>query len=304
MLFLTGWLAASCPLVARAQGAAETLKPSETLDVWPGEVPGETRPVGAEKLVPAKKDARCQEMLTNVSKPSIAVYRPTKAKDTGAAVIVSPGGGYAILAMDLEGREVAEWLNSIGVTAIVLKYRVPRRPDTSKVDPPLVALMDAQRAVSLVRSKAKAWGIDPNRIGVLGFSAGGHLTAWTATNGDRRAYEESDAVDRVSCRPDFAILIYPAYLQSKEDPDKLAPEIRVSSSTPPCFFAHAHNDPINPEGSAVMYLAMKRANVPAELHIYKSGGHGFGLRPEGTPCSTWPARCAEWLKDRGIIKAG
>ncbi|MFO0910394.1 MAG: alpha/beta hydrolase [Isosphaeraceae bacterium] len=212
------------------------------------------------------------------------------------------GGGYNILAMDLEGREVAEWLNSIGVTAVVLKYRVPRRPDTSKTDPPAVALMDAQRAVSLVRSKAKEWEIDPDRIGILGFSAGGHLAAWTATHGDRRSYEESDAVDRASCRPDFAVLVYPAYLQKKDDPDTLSPEIRVSSQTPPTFLAHADNDPINPENSALFFLAMKRANVPVELHIYKSGGHGFGLRPEGTPCSTWPQRCEEWLKDRGIIK--
>jgi acetyl esterase/lipase len=162
--------------------------------------------------------------------------------------------------------------------------------------------MDAQRAISLVRSRAGEWGIDPQRIGILGFSAGGHLSAWTATNSDRRAYTPVDAADGNSCRPDFFVLIYPAYLQKAAGGDALSPEIRVSPQTPPCFLVQASNDPINAENSAVMYLALKRAGVAAELHIYNAGGHGFGLRPEKTPCSTWPDRCAEWLRDRGLIK--
>jgi acetyl esterase/lipase len=273
-----------------------------TLDLWPAKPPGETRPVGPERYLPAKPTDRCQKLLTDVSKPTITVYRPAKDKDTGAAVVVAPGGAYYILAMDLEGEEVARWLNSIGVTAVVLKYRVPRRADTPKDKPPTVALMDAQRAISLVRSRAGEWGIDPQRIGILGFSAGGHLTAWTATNSDRRAYMPVDAADGISCRPDFFVLIYPAYLQKAAGGDALSPEIRVSPRTPPCFLAQASNDPINAENSAVMYLALKRAGVAAELHIYNAGGHGFGLRPEKTPCSTWPDRCAEWLRDRGLIK--
>jgi acetyl esterase/lipase len=273
-----------------------------TVDLWPATPPGETKPVGPEMYRPSKPTDRCQKMLTNISKPTIMVYRPARDKANGAAVVVSPGGGYSILAMDLEGEEVANWLNSIGVTAVVLKYRVPRRPDTPKDQPPTVALMDAQRALSLVRSRAAEWGIDPARIGVLGFSAGGHLTAWMATNSDRRAYSAVDAIDQVSCRPDFVVLVYPAYLQKTAGSNELNPEIRVSSQSPPCFFAHAGNDPINAENSAVMYLALKRAGVAAELHIYNQGGHGFGLRPEKTPCSTWPARCEEWMRDRGLLE--
>src|SRR5690606_17937373 len=145
--------------------------------------------------------------------------------------------------MDLEGEEVAQWLNSIGVSAIVLKYRVPRRADQPKHQAPL---QDAQRAMSLVRSRADEWGIDPNRIGILGFSAGGHLSATAATNFDRRAYEAVDAIDQVSCRPNFAVLVYPAYL-IQENTLELSPEIRVSASTPPTFFAHASDDGIGPE---------------------------------------------------------
>jgi acetyl esterase/lipase len=271
------------------------------LELWPGAAPGETKPIGEEKLLPSKPEERCQKKLTNVSRPTIAVHRPPKDKDTGAAVVIAPGGAYSILAMDLEGEEVASWLNSIGITGIILKYRVPRRPEQPRDQPPVGALQDAQRAVGLVRNKAAEWGIDPKRIGMLGFSAGGHLTAWTATNSDRRSYEPVDEADKESCRPDFAVLIYPAYLQKSATPRELNADIRVSSNTPPCFFAHAGNDSISPENSVTMYLALKRAGVPAELHIYNKGGHGFGLRPEGTPCSTWPQRCAEWLRDRGIL---
>jgi len=186
------------------------------LKLWPGQVPGETGKIAEEKvdLKPADKKIRS---ITNVSTPTLTIYRPTKDKDTGIAVLVCPGGGYNVLAWDHEGDQVAAWLNSIGVTGLVLKYRVPRRPDQPKDQPPLGALQDAQRALSLVRSKAKEWGIDPKRIGMLGFSAGGHLTAWTPTNFDKRAYEAVDEVDKVSCRPDFAVMIYPGGLIAKPD---------------------------------------------------------------------------------------
>lgn len=273
-----------------------------TVAVWPGQAPGEKGEIGPEKVTQGKPgEARPVTRITNVARPTLTIFRPAKAKDTGAAVVIAPGGGYNILAWDLEGEEVARWLNSVGVTGIVLKYRVPRRPGTANGVPPPQALMDAQRALSLVRSRAAEWGLDPKRIGMLGFSAGGHLTAWAATNFDRRAYDSLDAVDRVSCRPDFAILIYPAYLVEK-DLKELTPLIRVTKETPPAFFAHASDDRVRAENSVGMYLALRRAGVPAELHIYALGGHGFGLRPSDRPCSTWPQRCAEWLRSQGLLQ--
>ena len=220
----------------------------------------------------------------------------------GAAVVIFPGGGYTWLAWDHEGEQVARWLNSIGVTAAVLKYRVPRQPG-AKDRPPAQAAMDAQRAISLVRSKAKRWRIDAKRIGVLGFSAGGHLAAWATTNFDKRSYDKIDAADDVSCRPDFAVLIYPAGL-IKRGPTELSPEIRVTPQTPPCFFVHASDDFGNsPESSVGMYLALRHAKVSAEMHIYASGGHGFGMYPTGKPTATWPKRCEDWLRDIGVVPA-
>lgn len=272
------------------------------LDVFPGKVPGETGKIGDEKFLDQKPNEKPVKRLTNVSKPTITVFRPNKTKDTGAAVLICPGGGYNILAWDLEGEEVAAWLNSIGVTGIVLKYRVPRRPDDPKGEPPLGPLQDAQRAMSLVRSKAAEWNLDPRRIGILGFSAGGHLAATTATQFDKRTYEAIDDIDKTSSRPDFAVLIYPAYLAAKEKAE-LLPTVRVPKDSPPMFFAHASNDPVKSDNSVQLYLALRRHNIPAELHIYATGGHGFGLRPSEHPCSTWPARCADWLRNQGLLKA-
>jgi acetyl esterase/lipase len=268
------------------------------LNIWPGNPPGETKPIAQEKITTTKT----VKGITNVSKPTLTIFRPAKDKDTGAAVIVCPGGGYNMLAWDLEGEEVAAWLNSIGVTGIVLKYRVPRRPGQDAKKPPIGPLQDAQRALSLVRSKAKEWKIDPHRIGILGFSAGGHLAAAAATHFDKRAYEPMDDIDKIDCRPDFAVLIYPGYLAEKEA-DKLNPDIRVRKECPPMFFAHANNDPVTPENSVRMYLALKRAGVPAELHIYATGGHGFGLRPSEKPCSTWPKSCEAWMRSQGLLKS-
>ena len=249
----------------------------QTIDLWPGKPPGETADVGQEKVLESKPGEKPVQRVTNVSHPTLTVFRPAKDKDTGAAVVIAPGGGYAILAWDLEGEEVAQWLNSVGVTGIVLKYRVPRRPGTPGDTAPPHARMDAQRAISLVRANAKEWNIDPKRIGMLGFSAGGNLTAWTCTNFDKRSYEPADEADKESCRPDFAVLIYPAYLL-KKDTDELAPDIRVTKETPPTFFAHAGDDGVRAENSVEMFLALRKAGVPAELHVYASGGHGFGLR--------------------------
>jgi acetyl esterase/lipase len=280
--------------------AADGPKPI-LLDVWPGSVPGEAGAIDEEKAT-TKGSPPVVVSVTTVSKPTLTVYRPERDKDTGAAVVVCPGGGYNMLAWDHEGEQVARWLNTIGVTGILLKYRVPRRPGQPRDQPPPQALMDAQRAVGLVRSKAAEWGVDPKRIGMLGFSAGGHLAAWAATNFEHRSYDPIDDADKVSCRPDFAVMIYPGGVV-KRGSDQLAPEIRVTSQTPPSFFAHAGDDKVSPENSVLMYLALKRAGVPAELHVYANGGHGFGMRPSKNPCATWPERCAEWLRSQGVLKA-
>ncbi len=278
--------------------ADDAPKPT-VLDVWPGPAPGENgATVGEEKET--RKGEKVTS-VTNVSKPTLSVYRPAADKaNSGVAILVFPGGGYTNLAWDHEGEQVAAWLNSIGVTAAVLKYRVPRRPGTPRTEPPQQALMDAQRAMSLVRGKAADWGVDPKKVGVLGFSAGGHLGAWLSTNADKRVYEPVDDSDKVSIRPDFAILIYAGGVV-KRGSDQLAPEIRVNSETPPTFLVHATND--SAENSALLYLALKRASVPAELHIFSTGGHGFGMRPGTQPYASWPKRCEEWLKTQGILKA-
>jgi acetyl esterase/lipase len=289
------WFALAVTVVLGFAGSTPAAEPL-VVDVWPGPAPGDAGKVGPEKMEESGKVKR----VTNVTQPTLTVFRPAKDKDTGAAVVIAPGGGYSILAWDLEGTEVADWLNSIGVTGIVLKYRVPRRPDSPKDLAPPQAQMDAQRALSLVRSKAKDWGIDPKRVGMLGFSAGGHLTAWTATNFDKRCYEAIDAVDKESCRPDFTVLIYPAYLANK-DRSGVAPEIRVTKETPPTFFALAENDPVTVDGSLLLYQALKKEKVSADLHVYTKGGHGFGLRKSDNPCSTWPDRCAEWMKAQGLL---
>jgi acetyl esterase/lipase len=269
------------------------------LDLWPGAAPGEKGNVPEEKSTPGKDGAI--KSITNVTKPTITLYRPAKDKANGTAVVIAPGGGYNVLAWEHEGTMVGEWLQSVGVTGVLVKYRVPRRPDQPKDAPPIGALQDAQRAISLTRAKAKEWGIDPNRIGMLGFSAGGHLTAWAATNWDKRAYDAADDNDKASCRPDFAVLIYPGGLVDKVTKDKLAAEIRVSKDTPPCFFALAYNDNGPLDGSMKMMAALKQAGVSAELHVYSVGGHGFGMRAADKPHASWPKRCEEWMRTEGFL---
>jgi acetyl esterase/lipase len=284
-------------LLSVSAGAAEPT----VLDVWPeGKVPGEPSGIGEEREEPQKPGQREVKRIANVTRPTIAVFAAPKETNTGAAVLIAPGGGYNILAWDLEGTEVAQWLNSIGVTGIVLKYRVPRRPGKEKVEP-AEPLQDAQRAMSLVRSHASEWGIDPKKIGMLGFSAGGHLTAKASTTFATRSYEALDDTDKTSCRPDFTVLVYPAYLVEK-DATAIKGEFPISKETPPAFLAHAGDDPVTPESSLFYFLALKRAGVPAELHIYSTGGHGFGLRESASPSHTWPKRCEEWLRAGSWIK--
>jgi acetyl esterase/lipase len=242
-------------------------------------------------------------MVTGVSRPTITICRPPKANDTGTAVIICPGGGYWNLYWQLEGEEVANWLNSLGTTGVILKYRVPRRPDEPKELPARRPLQDAQRAISLIRSNAGSLGIDPHRIGIIGFSAGGHLAISASTRFRERSYQPVDAVDTVSCRPDFAILAYPGYLIAK-DQEELAPGIEVPTNTPPVFLVHGGEDLISsPAHSVLMYLALKRAGVPAELHVYAGAAHDFGVRPSAHPCSTWTEACATWLRGQGYLPA-
>jgi acetyl esterase/lipase len=297
------WLGLTCAI----HGA----NPATVVDVWPLNAPGETSNNIPERtrMSPQldKKQVEVTEptlLITDVTKPTLTIRHPAKERDTGTTVIICPGGGYWNLYWQLEGEEVADWLNSIGVTGVILKYRVPRHTDEIKTEPASRPLQDAQRAVSLLRSKSKELGINPGRIGIAGFSAGGHLAIATAVNFEKRAYEPVDEIDKTSCRPDFAILVYPGYLKPK-DKNELAPWLHIPSGTPPVFLAHGGADLISPpEHSVVLYLALRQAGIPAELHIYANTAHDFGVRPGGNPCSTWTTSCAEWLKHEGLLPAG
>jgi acetyl esterase/lipase len=285
-------------------GFAATLRAAEppapvTTDLWPAQPPGDSKPIAEEKVTRKSADAPITG-ITNISKPTLTIYQPEPGKATGAAIVICPGGGYNMLAWDHEGEQIGRWLASKGITGVLLKYRVPRRPDHPRNEPPPQALMDAQRAISVTRARASDLGIDPKRVGILGFSAGGHLGAWASTNFEKPSYEPVDASDKVDRRPDFAVLVYSGGVV-KRGTDQLAPEIHVTSQTPPMFLAHAGDDPVTPENSVALYLALKRAGVPAELHIYSKGGHGFGMRPSPNPASTWPARCEEWMRAQGIL---
>lgn len=277
-------------------------EPIAVLDLWPGQPPGEVKADGPEQdkskpgegLVAGKPLIR----LGNVTKPQLHAFLPPKEKANGTAVVICPGGGFHILAWDLEGTEVAEWLNSIGVAAIVLKYRVP----TASLEPRwLTPVMDGQRALSVTRTRATEWNIDPNRIGILGFSAGGHLAARCALEFAERKYSVVDDSDKASCRPDFAALIYAAYAYD-DKAGQLAQGVTVPKDAPPLFFIHAYDDKISPLNSLLLAAAAKKAEVSAEVHVYDTGGHGYGLRPQANlPVTSWPKRCEEWMQRKGWL---
>jgi acetyl esterase/lipase len=273
------------------------------VNLWPGETPGDTGIEGEEKArVFESPIVGPTKLVTNVSKPTLTVYLPPKKTNTGTAMVICPGGGYWELFWELEGVEVAAWLNSIGITGIILKYRVPRRVGEPRGEPPPGPLLDAQRAVSLVRSRASEWGVDPARIGIVGFSAGGHLALATATTFEHRQYGRIDGADDVSCRPDFVVLCYSGFLKAT-DKDELWPGLHIPSTTPPVLLTHTSDDTISSsENSAIMYLALKRANIPAELHIYASGDHDFGVRQNGRLPASWTKLCVNWLRSLGLLK--
>ena len=279
------------------------------LDVWPGPAAWDHGTIGPERVRTGDEAPTADaKWITNVKRPTISLFRPDPERNSSVAFLICPGGGYWNLAWDKEGEEVAAWLNTLGITGVLLKYRVPRRPGEPEALPAPGPLLDAQRAISLVRSRGGAWGIAPERIGIMGFSAGGHLAVAAATHFDRRAYKPTDETDQVSCRPDFAVAVYPGYLVAQQpagveiNKNALAPYIRIPAETPPIFLVHASDDPVaGAENSVLMYLALSQAKVRAELHVYARGGHGFGVRKSRLACSAWTDRCVGWLQDLGML---
>jgi acetyl esterase/lipase len=278
------------------------------IELFPDGAPGEKGDVAEEADLTKESDGQIAGKrlirLGHVSKPTITIYPAPADKNTGTAVLVCPGGAYHILALDLEGSEVCEWLNSIGVTGVLLKYRVPRRDGREMHAAPLE---DAQRAMGILRSRAAEFGIDPHRIGVLGFSAGGHLAAAVSTNTGERGYDKVDEADDVSSRPDFSVLIYPAYLvgEDKKDVEKaqVVKSLPINKDTPPTFIAMAQDDPVGVKNALGYAAALNQAGVPMEVHIYPQGGHGYGLRRTELPVTGWPDRAEDWMKSNGWLDA-
>jgi acetyl esterase/lipase len=286
-----------CLLIPLAFGAAAFAQKPVPMNLWPNGAPGATINPKPEADTTTAKDnliaGKPLIRLGNVSNPTLTVYSPS-ARNTGAAVVVFPGGGYSILALDLEGTEVCDWLTSAGVSCILVKYRVPNSGPYPKS---AAALQDAQRALGMVRSHAADWHIDSNRIGVLGFSAGAHLSAALSTHFDKRLYDTVDTADSVSCRPDFAVIVYPGYLDSPNY------AVTPTAQTPPSFIVQAEDDPVHVENATAYFLALKQAKVPAELHIYAKGGHGYGLRRTELPVTTWPQSVETWLHTIQVLGA-
>lgn len=289
---LGGWTAGSGASVVRAG------EPDRTVPLWANEIPGfQVR--GEEERDTSTAESRTVAgkpviRLGGVADPEMHLYLPEESLRTETAVVICPGGGFSILAWDLEGTEVATWLQSIGVTAAVLKYRVPTRD----ADPSWMApAMDAQRAVRQLRAIASQEGWSIRNMGLLGFSAGGQTAVRAATAGSKSYYAPQDATDReYSAEVDFAVLVYPAYLLDENN--ELHTDLTATESTPPMFFAHAQDDPISCEGSIEMFRSLLRAGVPSELHVYAGGGHGFGMRATEQPCSQWPKRCEQWMRSQ------
>ena len=313
-------LALSCVVFAFGSLSAQTRgwQPSAghtQIPIWPGTPPDARQIPRAEIAAPVDGHLVAGQPWTyvsSVSLPTMTVYSPT-GRNTGAAVVVFPGGGYRILAIDLEGTEVCDWLTSKGITCVLLKYRVPGvemypksapHPYSGPYPKSPIALEDAQRTVGLVRSRAAEWHIDPHKIGVLGFSAGGHMVAAISTHFDRRVYPGVDAADKVSCRPDFAVALYPGHLSLAENSIALNPDIRshITRQTPPTFLLQNEDDHVDRvEDALSYYFGLKKAGVPVEIHSYAQGGHAFGLRRTKFPTTAWPQLVETWLAAIGMI---
>lgn len=321
-------------LTVGASAQAAEWEPSaghRQIPIWPGAVPDAQPLAGPENdtgVNPGPVAGRPWTWVAQVSHPTMTIY-PPRGRNNGAAMLVFPGGGYRILAIDLEGTEVCDWVTSRGMTCILLKYRVPGLAGgfSQRSGPfpfAVAALEDAQRTMGLVRFHAAEWHIDPHRIGVIGFSAGGHLVAAVSTHFDGRIYPAVDAADNVSCRPDFALAIYPGHLllgvaewdarqfgrelaidtaERRAQADlRLNPDVPVTSRTPPTFLVHARDDPTDHVGNALAYYrALYEADVPAEIHLFARGGHAFGLRRTEQPITAWPDLAEAWLQSIGIV---
>lgn len=336
-------LSLCCLLLALSSGTAAA-RPRQTtwqptlghpqIPIWPGAIPDAAPPLGPEIVkVSGPKDLIAGRTVTgirNVTRPTMTIYSPT-GHNTGAAVVVFPGGGYQMLAIDLEGTEVCDWLVPHGITCIVLKYRVPGNsalyPKSGPYPESPMALEDAQRTMGLVREHAAEWHIDPHKIGVLGFSAGGHLVAAISNHYDQRLYPSVDAADHQSCRPDFAVAIYPGHLsysatvydatRTKDrsflpPPNNLPPalhdlmlnpDLKVTAQTPPTFLLQNEDDKVDNVNDALSYyIALRNAGVPTEMHLYPKGGHAFGLRRTNLPVTAWPQLVDTWLQSIGMTQ--
>jgi acetyl esterase/lipase len=285
---------------------------NEVIDIWNGNVPGAIQNDSVKENIFYLKNGAPR--IRNVTDPTLTVFKPSGSKANGTAIIICPGGAYSHLAYDPEGTDVAKLLNKYGVTAFVLKYRLP--DDRIMKDKSIGPLQDVQESVRIVRRNAKDWNINPNQIGIIGFSAGGHVAASASTLYNDKVYDS----DTTGARPDFSILIYPVISMNAEithkgsrdnllgnNPDEkliehFSTELQVNKNTPPAFLVCAEDDPAVPiENSIQYFLALKKYNIPAELHIYEKGGHGFGLAKNGGTESHWPDACIYWLKENGLL---
>ena len=296
-ILMTKFAAATLTILACLTSAS-----AEEIKIWPGSLPdgsAEFSPKQIETLSSKTTDER----IAFVDQPTLSVFRASKDKANGCAVIICPGGGYNILAWPKEGLEVAEWFNSIGVTAFVLKYRVPRRnPDKIHWEP----MQDVQRSIRLVRYHADKWGIDPNRIGTLGFSAGGHLTVMSGVQYNTKCYEPVDEADQISCRPNFICPIYCAYLGENYDDrtdSQLGSLVKVTPKTPPTFLAVTWDDAMRGAQSATLFAKLRENKVESEIHVYTKGGHGYGMRVTDFRVSKWPNQLEGWLRTQGFLQS-